>query len=42
MADYNADRNEYTDAVLCTRLCFASEDLSSLSKGVDIEYTLYI
>ena len=42
MADYNADKNEYTDAVLCTRLCFASEDLSSLSKGVDIEYTLYI
>ena len=42
MADYNADRNEYVDPVLSTRLCFASEDLSSLTKGIDVEYILYI
>lgn len=42
MADYNSSKNEYVDPVLATRLCFASEDLSSLTKGIDVEYILYI
>lgn len=42
MAEYNADKNEYADAELVSRLCFSSEDLSSLTKGIDIEYILYI
>lgn len=42
LGSYNAKKNTYDNVELATRLTFDSESFSSLTKALDIKYTLYI
>lgn len=42
LAEYNSSSNTFKDPELATRICFDPESLSSLTKELEIEYTLYI
>ena len=42
LATYDEDTNTYLNYELATRITFDSESLSSLTKGIEIEYIFYI
>lgn len=42
LAEYDSSNNTFKDAELATRLTFQTESLASLTKGIDIEYIMYI